>query len=96
MRHICTVLTNAVPLFFFRSENSMHMLIGQLSAHNAQCQLEAARCLHELSHSNHPSVGQACLPAGPYLLTYLSSQSTKLTVSELLVCKVSVRGIQSS
>jgi len=57
------------------------MLIGQLSSHNAQCQLEAARCLHELSQSTHPSVGQACLPAGPYLLTYLSSQSTKLTVS---------------
>ncbi|KAF4105074.1 transmembrane and coiled-coil domain-containing protein 6 [Onychostoma macrolepis] len=66
-------------LTFIKSENSMHMLIGQLSSHNAQCQLEAARCLHELSHSTHPSVGQACLPAGPYLLTYLSSQSTKLT-----------------
>ncbi|KAL1261696.1 hypothetical protein QQF64_006961 [Cirrhinus molitorella] len=63
---------------FIKSENSMHMLIGQLSSHNAQCQLEAARCLHELSHSTQPSVGQACLPAGPYLLTYLSSQSTKL------------------
>uniref|UniRef100_A0A672Q8U8 Transmembrane and coiled-coil domains 6 n=1 Tax=Sinocyclocheilus grahami TaxID=75366 RepID=A0A672Q8U8_SINGR len=49
-------------LTFIKSENSMHMLIGQLSSHNAQCH-----------------VGQACLPAGPYLLTYLSSQSTKLT-----------------
>uniref|UniRef100_A0A8C2CI54 Transmembrane and coiled-coil domains 6 n=1 Tax=Cyprinus carpio TaxID=7962 RepID=A0A8C2CI54_CYPCA len=66
-------------LTFIKSENSMHMLIGQLSSHNAQCQLEAARCLHELSHSTHPSVGPACLPAGPYLLTYLSGQSTKLT-----------------
>ncbi|XP_051505241.1 transmembrane and coiled-coil domain-containing protein 6 isoform X2 [Myxocyprinus asiaticus] len=65
-------------LTFIKSENSMHMLVGQLSGHNAQCQLEAARCLHELSHSPHPSVGQACLPAGPYLLTYLSGQSTKL------------------
>ncbi|RXN29182.1 transmembrane and coiled-coil domain-containing 6 isoform X1 [Labeo rohita] len=65
-------------LTFIKSENSMHMLIGQLSSHNAQCQLEAARCLHELSHSTQSSVGQACLPAGPYLLTYLSSQSTKL------------------
>lgn len=66
-------------LAFIKSENSMHMLIGQLSAHNAQCQLEAARCLHQLSHSSHPSVSQACVPAGPYLLTYLSSQSTQLT-----------------
>uniref|UniRef100_A0A8C1T2K7 Transmembrane and coiled-coil domains 6 n=1 Tax=Cyprinus carpio TaxID=7962 RepID=A0A8C1T2K7_CYPCA len=74
-----TVFINAVPVFFFRSDNGMHMLIGQLSSRNAQCQLEAARCLHELSHSTHPSVGQACLPAGPYLLTYLSGQSTKLT-----------------
>ncbi|XP_057205906.1 transmembrane and coiled-coil domain-containing protein 6 [Triplophysa rosa] len=65
-------------LTFIKSENSMHMLVGQLSGHNAQCQLEAARCLHELSHSPHPSVGQACLSAGPYLLTYLSSQSPKL------------------
>ncbi|XP_005157204.1 transmembrane and coiled-coil domain-containing protein 6 isoform X2 [Danio rerio] len=66
-------------LAFIKSENSMHMLIGQLSAHNAQCQLEATRCLHQLSHSSHPSVSQACVPAGPYLLTYLSSQSTQLT-----------------
>ncbi|XP_051514319.1 transmembrane and coiled-coil domain-containing protein 6-like isoform X1 [Myxocyprinus asiaticus] len=66
-------------LTFIKSVNSMHILVGQLSGHNAQCQLEAACCLHELSHSPHPSVGQACLPAGPYLLTYLSGQSTKLT-----------------
>lgn len=66
-------------LTFITSENCMHMLVGQLSGHNAQCQLEAARCLHELSHSPHPSVGQACVSAGPYLLTYLSSQSPKLT-----------------
>lgn len=80
-------------LIVFRSENSVHMLIGQLSGHNAQCQLEAARCLHELSHSPHPSAGQACLPAGPYLLTYLSSQSTKLTVSD---CTGSIRGTSLS
>lgn len=66
-------------LAFIKSENSMHMLIGQLSGHNAQCQLEAVRALHELSHSPHPSVGQGCLSAGPYLLTYLSGQSPKLT-----------------
>lgn len=60
----------------------MYVLVGQLSGHNAQCQLEAARCLHELSNSPHPGVGQSCLSATPYLLTYLSSPSAKLTVSE--------------
>lgn len=60
----------------------MYVLVGQLSGHNAQCQLEAVRCLHELSSSPHPGVGQSCLSATPYLLTYLSSPSAKLTVSE--------------
>ena len=63
----------------FRQENSMHVLVGLLSGSNAQCRLEAVRCLHELSHSPHPSVGPACLPATPYLLTYLSGQSAKFT-----------------
>lgn len=69
-------------LSLFRLENSMYVLVGHLSGHNAQCQLEAARCLHELSNSPHPGVGQSCLSATPYLLTYLSSPSAKLTVSE--------------
>ncbi|XP_053361707.1 transmembrane and coiled-coil domain-containing protein 6 [Clarias gariepinus] len=66
-------------LIFTKLENSMYVLVGQLSGHNAQCQLEAARCLHELSNSPHPGVGQSCLSATPYLLTYLSSPSAKLT-----------------
>ncbi|XP_072519606.1 transmembrane and coiled-coil domain-containing protein 6 isoform X2 [Salminus brasiliensis] len=66
-------------LIFTKLENSMYVLVGQLSGHNAQCQLEAVRCLHELSHSPHPGVGKSCLPATPYLLTYLSSPSPKLT-----------------
>ncbi|XP_062855811.1 transmembrane and coiled-coil domain-containing protein 6 isoform X1 [Trichomycterus rosablanca] len=65
-------------LIFTKLENSMYVLVGLLSGNNAQCQLEAARCLHELSHSPHPGVGQSCLPATPYLLTYLSSPSAKL------------------
>ncbi|TRY90112.1 hypothetical protein DNTS_031605 [Danionella cerebrum] len=65
-------------LTFIKTENSMHMLVGQLSGHNAQCQLEASLCLYELSLSPHAVVCQACGPAGPYLLTYLSGQSTKL------------------
>ncbi|KAI4893715.1 hypothetical protein NFI96_012169 [Prochilodus magdalenae] len=64
---------------FTKLEKSMYVLVGQLSGHNTQCQLEAARCLHELSHSPHPSVGQSCLPATPYLLTYLFSPCAKLT-----------------
>ncbi|XP_047658156.1 transmembrane and coiled-coil domain-containing protein 6 isoform X2 [Tachysurus fulvidraco] len=64
---------------FTKKENSMYVLVGQLSGHNAQCQLEAVRCLYELSNSPHPGVGQSCLSATPYLLTYLSSPSAKLT-----------------
>ncbi|CAL8400411.1 unnamed protein product [Arctogadus glacialis] len=37
------------------------------------------KCLHELSQSHQPNVTLACVPATPYLLTYLSGQSTKLT-----------------
>ncbi|XP_076877855.1 transmembrane and coiled-coil domain-containing protein 6 [Brachyhypopomus gauderio] len=66
-------------VIFTKVENSMYVLVGQLSGHNAQCQLEAAQCLHQLSQSPHPGVGQACLAATPYLLTYLSSPSSKLT-----------------
>ncbi|XP_066505934.1 transmembrane and coiled-coil domain-containing protein 6 [Hoplias malabaricus] len=66
-------------LNFIKLESSMYVLVGQLSGHNAQSQLEAARCLHELSHSPHIGVGQSCLPATPYLLTYLSSPCVKLT-----------------
>lgn len=59
----------------------MHLLVGLLTGPNAQCRLQAVRCLHELSHSPHTNVAPACLPATPYLLTYLSGQSTKFTVS---------------
>ncbi|TSY55760.1 Transmembrane and coiled-coil domain-containing protein 6 [Bagarius yarrelli] len=53
---------------FTKLGNSMYVLVGQLSGHNAQCQLEAVRCLYELSNSPHPAVGQTCLSATPYLL----------------------------
>ncbi|KAK2849188.1 hypothetical protein Q5P01_009022 [Channa striata] len=62
---------------FIKLENSLHLLVGLLTGSNAQCRLQAARCLHELSHSPQSSVTAACLPATPYLLTYLSGQSTK-------------------
>lgn len=58
----------------------MHLLVGLLTGSDARCRLQAVRCLHELSHSTHTSVASACLPATPYLLTYLSGQSTKFTV----------------
>ncbi|XP_068506649.1 transmembrane and coiled-coil domain-containing protein 6 isoform X2 [Syngnathus scovelli] len=69
----------SVQLLFIKQENSIHMLVGLLTGPNTQCRLQSVRCLHELSHSPHPSVGPACLPATPYLLTYLSGQSTKFT-----------------
>lgn len=67
----------------------MHFLVGLLTGSNAACRLLAVRCLLELSHSHHTSVAPACLPSTPYLLTYLSSQSTKFTVSiRMRVCVV--------
>ncbi|XP_033830060.1 transmembrane and coiled-coil domain-containing protein 6 [Periophthalmus magnuspinnatus] len=64
---------------FIKLENSIHVLVGLLTGSNTECRLLAVRCLHELSHSPHSAVSLACLPASPYLLTYLSGQSTKFT-----------------
>ncbi|XP_045140804.1 transmembrane and coiled-coil domain-containing protein 6 isoform X2 [Echinops telfairi] len=64
---------------FIRLETSMRTLVGLLTSNQALLQLEAARCLHELSHSDQPVVAEACLPATSYLLTYLSSHSSDFT-----------------
>ncbi|XP_076594525.1 transmembrane and coiled-coil domain-containing protein 6 [Chaetodon auriga] len=69
----------SAQLIFIKQENSMHLLVGLLTGSNATCRLQAVRCLHELSHSTHSNVAPACLPATPYLLTYLSGQSPKFT-----------------
>uniref|UniRef100_A0A8C2ZZF5 Transmembrane and coiled-coil domains 6 n=1 Tax=Cyclopterus lumpus TaxID=8103 RepID=A0A8C2ZZF5_CYCLU len=69
----------SAQLTFIKQENSMHLLVGFLTGSDATCRLQAVRCLHELSHSSHTNVSPACLPATPYLLTYLSGQSTKFT-----------------
>nr|XP_012324135.1 transmembrane and coiled-coil domain-containing protein 6 isoform X5 [Aotus nancymaae] len=61
---------------FIRLEGSMRTLVGLLTSNQALLQLEAARCLHELSHSEQSTVAEACLPATSYLLTYLSSHSS--------------------
>ncbi|KAG7230279.1 hypothetical protein INR49_024383, partial [Caranx melampygus] len=80
MKDLSKALRNpSAQLTFIKQENSMHLLVGLLTGSNAQCRLHAARCLHELSHSPHTSVAPACLPATPYLLTYLSGQSSKFT-----------------
>ncbi|XP_048399658.1 transmembrane and coiled-coil domain-containing protein 6 isoform X2 [Stegostoma tigrinum] len=64
---------------FVRFENSIRVLNGLFTSNQASVQLEAAQCLLELSHSDDPSVSLVCLPATPYLLTYLSGQSAKFT-----------------
>ncbi|XP_068180999.1 transmembrane and coiled-coil domain-containing protein 6 [Antennarius striatus] len=66
-------------LTFIKQVNSMHVMIGYLSGSNATYRMEAIKCLHELSNSHHPSVTLACLSASPYLITFLSGQSTKFT-----------------
>ncbi|XP_075065998.1 transmembrane and coiled-coil domain-containing protein 6 isoform X2 [Mixophyes fleayi] len=68
-----------VQLMFIRTEGSMRVLIGLFTCQFANVQMEAARCLHELSHSDDPSVSKACLPATSYLLTYLSGSSADFT-----------------
>ncbi|XP_068835926.1 transmembrane and coiled-coil domain-containing protein 6 isoform X1 [Capricornis sumatraensis] len=60
---------------FIRLEGSIRTLVGLLTSNQALLQLEAARCLHELSHSQQSAVAEACLPATSYLLTYLSGHS---------------------
>ncbi|XP_068133911.1 transmembrane and coiled-coil domain-containing protein 6 [Hyperolius riggenbachi] len=66
-------------LIFVRTEGSMRVLIGLFTCQFAKIQMEAARCLHELSHSDDSHVSKACLPATSYLLTYLSGSSVDLT-----------------
>ncbi|KAM5173160.1 transmembrane and coiled-coil domain-containing protein 6 isoform 1-T4 [Mantella aurantiaca] len=65
-------------LLFIRAEGSMRVLIGLFTCQFAKIQMEAAKCLHELSHSDDPAVSKACLPATSYLLTYLSGSSAEL------------------
>ncbi|XP_044882558.1 transmembrane and coiled-coil domain-containing protein 6 isoform X3 [Mauremys mutica] len=64
---------------FVRLEGSMQVLIGLFTSSLANVQMEAARCLHELSHSSDPAVAEACLPSTSYLLTYLSGHSVEFT-----------------
>ncbi|KAK1343369.1 hypothetical protein QTO34_016149, partial [Cnephaeus nilssonii] len=48
---------------FIRLEGSMRTLVGLLTSNQALLQLEAARCLHELSHSSSPRwLRPACQP----------------------------------
>ncbi|NXM73794.1 TMCO6 protein, partial [Serilophus lunatus] len=64
---------------FVRLNGSMRTLTGLFTSSLADMQLEAARCLHELSHSSDPTVAEACLPVTSYLLTYLSGHSVEFT-----------------
>ncbi|XP_015497039.1 transmembrane and coiled-coil domain-containing protein 6 isoform X2 [Parus major] len=64
---------------FVRLDGSIRTLTGLFTSSLAELQLEAARCLHELSHSSVPTVAEACLPVTSYLLTYLSGHSLELT-----------------
>ncbi|XP_073932945.1 transmembrane and coiled-coil domain-containing protein 6 isoform X3 [Castor canadensis] len=82
---------------FIRLESSMRTLVGLLTSNRALLQLEAARCLHELSHSEQSTVAEACLPATSYLLTYLSGHSSDFielclyTLGNLIVESEAVR-----
>ncbi|XP_065705398.1 transmembrane and coiled-coil domain-containing protein 6 [Patagioenas fasciata] len=64
---------------FVRLDGSIRTLVGLFTSSLADVQMEAARCLHELSHSSDPAVAEACLPVTSYLLTYLSGHSVEFT-----------------
>ncbi|NXO72426.1 TMCO6 protein, partial [Phainopepla nitens] len=64
---------------FVRLDGSIRTLTGLFTSSQAELQLEAAHCLHELSHSSVPAVAEACLPVTSYLLTYLSGHSLEFT-----------------
>lgn len=66
-----------------RLDGSIRTLTGLFTSSLGELQLEAARCLHELSHSSVPAVAEACLPVTSYLLTYLSGHSLELTVRSI-------------
>ncbi|XP_004477913.1 transmembrane and coiled-coil domain-containing protein 6 isoform X2 [Dasypus novemcinctus] len=82
---------------FIRLEGGIRTLVGLLTSNQALLQLEAARCLHELSHSEQSAVAEACLPATSYLLTYLSGHSSDFielclyTLGNLIVESEAVR-----
>nr|XP_035979703.1 transmembrane and coiled-coil domain-containing protein 6 isoform X2 [Halichoerus grypus] len=82
---------------FIWLEGSIRTLVGLLTSSQALLQLEAARCLHELSHSEQSAVAEACLPATSYLLTYLSGHSSDFielclyTLGNLIVESEAVR-----
>ncbi|XP_031522346.1 transmembrane and coiled-coil domain-containing protein 6 isoform X7 [Papio anubis] len=82
---------------FIQLEGSMRTLVGLLTSNQALLQLEAARCLHELSHSEQSTIAEACLPATSYLLTYLSGYSSDFielclyTLGNLIVESEAVR-----
>ncbi|XP_021082335.1 transmembrane and coiled-coil domain-containing protein 6 isoform X2 [Mesocricetus auratus] len=99
----CSTLKHSEPLpvgfccHSCRLEGSMRTLVGLLTSNRALLQLEAARCLHELSHSEQSAVAEACLPATSYLLTYLSGHSSEFielclyTLGNLIVESEAVR-----
>ncbi|XP_044136973.1 LOW QUALITY PROTEIN: transmembrane and coiled-coil domain-containing protein 6 [Bufo gargarizans] len=64
-----------VQFMFIRAEGSMQALIRLFTCQFSNIQMEAARCLHELSNSDDPAICEACLPATVYLVTYLSGSS---------------------
>ncbi|XP_078267289.1 transmembrane and coiled-coil domain-containing protein 6 isoform X2 [Rhinoraja longicauda] len=80
LQSLCQLLHLAeAQKMFVRLENSIHVLIGLFTSNLASVQLKAAQCLLRLSHADDPIVSLVCLPATPYLLTYLSGQSAKFT-----------------
>ncbi|NXL85247.1 TMCO6 protein, partial [Alectura lathami] len=62
-----------------RLDGGVRTLVGLLTCSLADVQMEAARCLHELSHSSDAAVAEACMPVTSYLLTYLSGHSIEFT-----------------
>ncbi|NWR70837.1 TMCO6 protein, partial [Centropus unirufus] len=80
LSRLCWALQNQeTQQKFVRLEGSIRTLVGLFTSSLADIQMEAARCLHKLSHSSDPKVAEACLPVTSYLLTYLLGHSVEFT-----------------
>ncbi|XP_032217708.2 importin subunit alpha-2 [Nematostella vectensis] len=63
---------------FMGVENGLRSVVGYLTGHNIDLQLEAAWCITNLSAGTHEDTLRVLKAAAPYLITYLSGQNLSL------------------